>query len=239
LHFDLGRWHGEFLFLYGKYIDLREFCTDKDAIYAHVTENRIVSGIENGKAFETKDIKKLEKCLEPKAEIIESAFQTFELQMPVIFSSYLEDALVTFLTVYFSENNHAIGEYVNPLDQNNLKGFVHLGDILKHDDIHDLKKTLASRAANNAASGKSKKKVFLRIENLTNYKIKEKVKQNIIALYEKRNEIVHENIKAELGASYIEKIYDDCIAIITEIGKICIQNKLPYSDPSGLMVDCT
>ena len=239
MNFDLGKWHGEFLFLYGRYLDLRSFFTDKNAIYSHVTENKVVTGIENGEIFESNDIKKLEEWIEPKTEVIERAFETFELQIPVIFSSYLEDAIVTFLTIYFSSNNRSIANYVNPLNEDNIKGFVHIKDILKHKDLDELKMTLASRSAHNAASGKSKKKVFRRIEELTECQIPKNVKENIISLYDKRNQIVHENIKDSLGKQYIEKIYDDCILLISELGKICVTHKLPHRDPTKLIEKCT
>ena len=86
MQFDLGQWHAEFLFLYGKYKDLREFCMDKDAIYAHVTENRVVGVLNSGEYFKSSEKSELERWLEPKTEIIHGAFETFELQIPVIFS---------------------------------------------------------------------------------------------------------------------------------------------------------
>lgn len=235
VQFDLGQWHGEFLFLYGKYKDLREFCMDKDALYAHVTENRVVEGLNNGEHFKSSEKNELERWLEPKTEIIHEAFETFELQIPVILSSYLEDAIVTFFTCYLINNPNQIGSYVSPLDQDQIKGFVKFDEIIKHKSIEELVAELASKAAHNAASGKSKKKVFTRLEALAKYEIDSGVKQKIIALYEKRNEIVHENRKFELGQEYIEDIYDDCIALIAELGKICRERDIPYYDPSGLL----
>lgn len=235
MQFDLGKWHAEFLFLYGKYKDLREFCLDKDALYAHVTENRAVEGMDKGEYFKSSDKKQLERWLEPKTEIIQSAFETFELQIPVIYSSYLEDAIVTFITCYLVNNPDQIGDYVSPLDQDHIKGFVKVEDIIKHATIEDLISNLASKAAHNAASGKSKQKVFSRLENLVKYELDSNVKQKIIALYNKRSEIVHENRKFELGQEYIEDIYDDCVALISELGKICRERHIPFYDPSGLL----
>lgn len=233
--FNLGHWHGELLFLYGKYKDLREFCLDKDAVYAHVTQNRFIEGFENGKHFKTSEKAELEKWLAPKTEIIKDAFETFELQIPVIFASYLEDAIVSFITVYFLNNEDCICENITPLNQESIKGFVNIGDILKHETIDDLKMSLASRAAHSVASGKSKKKVFNRIEMFAKYKIAENVQAKIISLYDKRNEIVHENRKFELGSDYIEEIYDDCVSLIAELGKICSARNVPYFDPSSLL----
>lgn len=234
-HYNLGQWHGELLYLYGKYKDLREFCLDKDALYTHVTENRFVEGFNNGVHFKTSEKAELEKWLESKTDAIKGAFNTFELQIPVIFASYLEDAIVTFITIYFLHNENCIGGYINPVNQENIKGFVNIGDILKHETIDDLKISLASRAAHNAASGKSKMKVFSRIESFSEYNISENIKTKIIALYSKRNEIVHENRKFILGSEYIEEIYDDCISLIAELGKICSARNVPYTDPSGLL----
>lgn len=235
VHFDLGQWHAEFLFLYGKYKDLREFCLDKDALYAHVTENRVVEGMENGEYFKSSDKKRLERWLEPKTEIIQSAFKTFELQIPVIFASYLEDAVLTFFACYLVNNPDQIGDFVSPLAQDHIKGFVKVSDIIGHDTIEELISDLASKAAHNAASGKSKNKVFSRLESLTKYKFDSNVKRKVVALYEKRNEIVHENKKLELGHEYIEEIYDDCVALIAELGKVCRERGIPYYDPSGLL----
>jgi len=235
LHFDLGKYHAEFLFLYGRYKELRAFCLDTDALYAYVTENKYVEGIQNGEYFKSTDKLELEKWLTPKTDTIITAFDTFELQMPVIFASYLEDAIVTFLTTYFVKHENCMGDYINPPNQDNIKGFVKIGDILKHKTIKELKESLASRAAHNAASGKSKKKVFARVESLTKHTIQKEIKDKVIALYDKRNEIVHENKKFELGTDYIEEIYDDCIASIAELGRICVEKKVPFNDPSGLL----
>ena len=235
MQFDLGQWHGELLFLYGKYKDLREFCMDKDALYAHVTENRVILGMDNGYYFKSSEKSDLERWLEPKTEIIQDAFKTFELQIPVIFSSYLEDAIVTFFTCYLVNDPSQIASYVSPLDQDQVKGFVRVDEIIKHHSIEALISELASKAAHNAASGKSKKKVFSRLEALAKYEIDSDVKKKIIALYEKRNEIVHENRQSELGQEYIEEIYDDCVALIGELGKICRERDVPYYDPSGLL----
>ncbi|WP_227368318.1 hypothetical protein [Halomonas sp. M20] len=235
MYFDLGKYHSELLFLYCRYKELRAFCLDTDALYAHVTENKYVEGFQNGEYFKSTDKLELEKWLTPKTDTIITAFDTFELQMPVIFASYLEDAIVTFLTAYFVKYENCMGDYVNPPDQDNIKGFVKIGDILKYNTIEELKESLASRAAHNAASGKSKKKVFARIEALTKHTIQTKIKDKTIALYDKRNEIIHENKKFDLGMDYIEEIYDDCIASITELGKICVEKKVPFNDPSGLL----
>lgn len=235
MQFDLGKWHAEFLFLYGKYKDLREFCLDKDALYAHVTENRVVEGMDNGEYFKSSDKKRLERWLEPKTEIIQSAFKTFELQIPVIFSSYLEDAVVTFIICYLVNNPDQIGDYVSPLEQDHIKGFVKVGDVIKHDTIEALVSNLASKAAHNAVSGKSKKKVFSRLENIVEYELNSNVKKNILVLFDKRNKIVHENRKYELGQEYIESIYDDCVSLISELGKACRERNIPYYDPSGLL----
>lgn len=235
MQFNLGQWHGEFFSLYIKYKDLREFCLDKDALYAHVTENRVVEGINNDEYYKSSDKKQLERWINPITQNVQNSFKTFELQMPVIFSSYVEDAIVTFFTCYLVNNPDRIGDFVSPLDQDHIKGFVKVSDIIRHGTIKEMIFDLAVKSAHNAVSGKSKKKVFDRLEYLVKYEIDSEVKKKIIELYEKRNEIVHENKKLELGQEYIEEIYENCIGLIIALGNICKERSIPYCDPSNLL----
>lgn len=234
-YFDLGKRHAGFLNIYSNYLVMREFCLDKDAINAHVMQNRYVAKIENDEFVKSNDQTLLEAWLPHTTQQLDEAFNAFQQQMVVIFSSYIEETLESFVFAYFSAHQNNIYQHFNSDDQNRSEGYIKITELFAYEKLDDLKTSLVKKASSNVVSGKSKKKVLKKIESFTKSEMDNALKDQIIDLYEKRNLIVHENQKLFIDNLYIENIYDCCVELLKELGQLCQKKSVPINDPSGLL----
>jgi hypothetical protein len=160
----------------------------------------------------------------------------FDRQTIVLLNTYLELMLKEFFKSFFCEHHSHMYDYIQAefsIGQSQ-KGFVSLKKIIETKSKQELISKLADEATSNVMAYKFSSILGI-LEKLTKEKIHEEIRDGLLKIVEKRNQIVHEHNQEKLEKSFIEKAISDYDKFIVFLIKVAKKNNIDVNLSDELM----
>lgn len=229
--FDHGRRHFELIEALGTFRQLQNFADDQDALRAHLNGKGRPKTISSEGEIEGIEDKEIERFLEPLAESIETAISNYRRQLLVVIVSIVEATISDVFTVLFTFKPEAIKGLSKDSNGEGFIPSVSVDDLMQATQLDELRSGVVERAVAYACQGKNRKTVLRRISRLFGTDVPETSANAFLDLSDRRNQIVHENSKAEVTTSQVEDAFEVSMSFIQELGKLVSSKGLPIYDP--------
>jgi hypothetical protein len=156
------------------------------------------------------------------------AGEIFIGQMIVLLVTYLELMISEYLEVLFAKHPMRMHEFLISNRQGlTLNGKVDLQEIINAESKDEIIDNLSKVAAMNATFGKFEV-TLARLERLSNSKIRETQRENLLFLVEYRNKIVHEAFHSDNDDKCFFEGNIAVISFLSTLIKLCELNELPH-----------
>lgn len=234
-NFNLTYWRTKFEQCYSSFHYLYEYAKNRNTILEHIKSLKITEIRSDG------DHEKLLDSLEEGAKTffnddaiqnIEQALSIFSDQLIVLFVSIMDSMLIDFISCIFLNSTKSFFNVLNKEEYKDISR-IHLIDIYNSTSKDELLAGHSEKISKRFLSGPMKE-VFKRIEKLSDYRILDEKKNNIIELYDLRNRIVHELKQSNISVDRINFYYEVCNSFVDETGKILTKMKISFDDPEGI-----
>ena len=218
LKFDADLWRWRCLYDFVSYQTLSDLIGNSSAIDAHLKTRPVITATGEAPTAEI-----LQMLLDSERNTIEGLVDHFASQTIVSVCTSFEVAIKEFLSVWFFHHPQHIHEY---LATNQTKGVVPLKGIIDATDRDELLQRLAAKAADVATNG-IYSKVLGRVEKHSKIAAPSGLAEDMSALREIRNRIVHEKEQESgrsIAVSKAQHAVDEAILYLARVGDV---SKLP------------
>jgi uncharacterized protein YutE (UPF0331/DUF86 family) len=215
--FEASKWYTEILSLHGVYLEVNSFLASPDARNKHIeTRPVFVINDDNEEAISLAMRNHIVKNLE-------EAEKFYNRQMVVIAVTYIELILKDFLTVIFRSFPDRMYDFLYAWQDK--KGSVSLKDITKVNSLIDLLNNLSEQAASNALKGRFETGLD-NLTKITKKKIPHDLRSELIRIVNRRNSIVHQDIKEEVNRSEVRGILESCLSLMQFLTEVAGNNNI-------------
>ncbi|MGM8226624.1 hypothetical protein ACSV5M_08575 [Cellvibrio sp. ARAG 10.3] len=231
MEFDIGKWLGRILYEPGYYSDLCQYVKSDEHLNSHL-ESRTIFSFEDGeKKISDLNPEFKKHLVDGLASSVVSAVDTLSTQMIVVAVTLTEGIMSEFLESLFCKKPERMHDF---LAHGNVRGVIPMSIILESDSKQEIIAKLAKICSAKAMEGKFEKSIS-RIESLSNSHLGHEIKNKLIELARKRNQIIHEAKMLGIEESDVKQAYDLMYSFLRWLGIAAVKNGVPVYDPGGLV----